>query len=244
VHLDLVRRSLAELIGTFCLVFIAAGSTIYGDPTVNALAYGFVVFAMVSSFSSVSGGHFNPAVTLGFFVTRRIAASLAIVYVAIQLVGATLAALVLKYVLPSVVKGIHLGAPSVSVTIDAGKAVTIEAVITFFLVLVVFATAVDPSGVYDRVAGLAIGLTVAFGVMMAGGLTGGAMNPARAFGPELVSDHWTDWWVWWVGPLAGGALAAVLYEVLYLDRLSDDEEPALSAPADEAAADEATDAPA
>ena len=242
--LDLVRRGLAELIGTFCLVFIAAGATIYGDPVVNALAYGFVVFAMVTSFAQVSGGQFNPAVTFGYFVTRRISASLAVVYVALQLVGGILAALVLKYVLPSVVKGIHLGAPSVSVTIDAGKAVAIEAVITFFLVLVVFATAVDPTGAYDKIAGLAIGLAVAFGVMMAGGLTGAAMNPARAFGPELVSDHWTDWWVWWVGPLAGGALAAVLYEVMYLDRYSDEEEPAFSVRAEEDDADDATDAPA
>ena len=240
----MVRRGLGEFIGTFCLVFIGAGATIYGDPTVSALAYGFVVFAMVSSFAQISGGQFNPAVTFGFFVTRRISASLAVVYAGVQLAGATLAAVVLKYVLPSVVKGIHLGAPSVSVTIDAGKAVAIEAVITFFLVLVVFATAVDPTGAYDKVAGLAIGLTVAFGVMMAGGLTGGAMNPARAFGPELVSDHWNDWWVWWVGPLAGGALAAVVYEVLYLSRDSDKEEPAFSVLAEEDAADEATDAPA
>jgi MIP family channel proteins len=240
---DLIRRGLAEFIGTFCLVFVSAGSLIYGDPVVSALAYGFAVLVMVSSFAQISGGHFNPAVTLGFLVTRRIPASLAVFYAAVQLAGATVAALLLKYVLPPVVKNLHLGAPTVSVTIDASKAVTIEAVITFFLVLVFFATAVDPSGAFDRIAGVAIGLTVAFGFMMAGGLTGGVMNPARAFGPELVSGHWTNWWVWWVGPLAGGALAAVLYEVLYLGRRSDEEERAGPVLADDAD-DVATDAPA
>lgn len=249
---ELLRRGVAEFIGTFCLVFISAGALIYGDPIVSALAYGFVVVVMVSAFAEISGGHFNPAVSLAYLVTRRIAASLAVFYVAVQLVAATVAALLLKFVLPSVVKNLHLGAPAVSVTIDASKAVTIEAVITFFLVLVVFATAVEPSGAIEKIAGIAIGLTVAFGVMMAGGLTGGIMNPARAFGPELVSGHWKDWWVWWVGPIAGGVVAAVLYEVVYLvDRGPDEEEPTRSAlSGDEAddttggAEDTATDAPA
>ena len=124
-------------------------------------------------------------------------------------------------------KAYNLGAPSVSSVIDPSKAVTIEAVATFFLVLVVFATAVDPEGAFQKIAGLAIGFTIAMSVMMAGGLTGGMLNPARAFGPELVSDHWTNFWVWYVGPLAGGALAAVLYEVLYLTQRvgAPDEEP-------------------
>ena len=114
--------------------------------------------------------------------------------------------------------------------ITSGKAVTIEAVCTFFLVIVVFATAVDAKGAFDKIAGLAIGFTIVFGVLMAGPLTGGALNPARAFGPELVSGYWTNAWVWYVGPLAGGALAAILYELLYLSRPYHDEE--IGAPAE------------
>jgi MIP family channel proteins len=253
MQLELTRKGVAELVGTFCLVFIGAGAGVYGDGLETALAHGLVIFVMVSAFAGISGGHFNPAVTFGLFVTRRIAVPLAVFYWAVQLIGATLAALLLKQVFPVApasnpqlaqqLAGYHLGAPSVSTLIDPGKAVTIEAVGTFFLVLVVFATAVDPKGAFDKIAGLAIGMTIAFGVMMAGPLTGGMLNPARAFGPQLVSDHWTNWWVWYVGPLAGGALAAVLYEVVYLmgaDHGEGDE--AEDAPP--AGAEPATDAPA
>ena len=249
MQLEVTKKTVAEFVGTFCLVFIGAGAGIYGDPLLTALAHGLVIFVMVSAFAGISGGHFNPAVTFGFFVTRRIAVPLAICYWAVQLIGATLAALLLKYVLPTQVpqlKDYHLGAPSVSSVIDPAKAVTIEAVCTFFLVLVVFATAVDPEGAFEKIAGLAIGLTIAFGVMMAGGLTGGMLNPARAFGPQLVSDYWKNWWVWYVGPLAGGAIAAVLYEVLYLTRRADapDEEPPADPSAPPVGTDPATDAPA
>ena len=249
MQLELTKKGVAEFIGTFCLVFIGAGAGIYGDPLMTALAHGLVIFIMVSAFAGISGGHFNPAVTFGFFVTRRIAVPLAVFYWAVQLIGATCAALLLKYVLPTQVpqlKTYNLGAPSVSSVIDPAKAVTIEAVATFFLVLVVFATAVDPEGAFQKIAGLAIGLTIAMGVMMAGGLTGGMLNPARAFGPQLVSDHWTNWWVWYVGPLAGGALAAVLYEVLYLTQRVDapDEEPPADPVARPVGTEPATDAPA
>ncbi|HSP70854.1 MAG TPA: aquaporin, partial [Gaiellaceae bacterium] len=91
-----------------------------------------------------------------------------------------------------------------------------EAVLTFFLVWVFFATAADPRGTFKQIAGLAVGLTVTFDILMAGVLTGGMMNPARAFGPQLIGNHWTNWWVWYLGPLAGGAVAAVVYELLYL----------------------------
>jgi glycerol uptake facilitator-like aquaporin len=81
---------------------------------------------------------------------------------------------------------------------------------------VIFATAVDPRGTFKSIAGLAIGFTITFDILFAGAMTGGAMNPARAFGPELIGNHWTHWWVWYLGPFAGGAVAAVLYELLYL----------------------------
>src|SRR5207237_7588296 len=112
--------------------------------------------------------------------------------------------------------GLHVGAPSIDPSINAGKAVTIEAVLTFFLVWVIFATAVDPRGTFKQIAGLAIGFTITLDILMGGGLTGGIMNPARAFGPQLVSDTWSHFWVWYIGPFAGGVIAASLYELLYL----------------------------
>jgi aquaporin TIP len=171
----------------------------------------------VSAVGFISGGHFNPAVTLGFLVTKRIAPVLAVWYWLVQFGGAALAALLLNWVLPSAAKtGGNLGVPVVGSGINAGQAVVIEAVLTFFLVWVVFATAVDPRGAFKQISGLAIGLTIAAGVVMAYALTGGAMNPARAFGPQLVSDHWAHFWVWYVGPFAGAVIAASLYELLYL----------------------------
>jgi len=226
---DWGRRGVAEFIGTFALVFVGSGSLIYGDIVGSAFAYGLVIAVMVSSFARISGGHFNPAVTFGFLVTRRIAPALAAFYWLVQLAGATLAALLLKWVLPHQTSGLHVGAPAVNPAIDPAKAVVIEGVLTFFLLWVVFATAVDPQGAFTQIAGLAIGLTITLDILMAGALTGAAMNPARALGPELASGHWTDFWVWIVGPLAGGALAALLYDQLYL-RVAAPAEPATDAP--------------
>ncbi len=214
---DYVRRSVAEFVGTFALIFIGAGSVIYGDIVGVALAHGLVIAVMVSAVGLISGGLFNPAITIAFLVTRRIAPRLAGLYLVVQLVAATLAALLLRWVLPATARsGSHLGAPLLGTGISSGKGVAIEAVLTFFLVWVVFATAVDPRGTFKQIAGLAIGFTIAFDALMGLGLTGAAMNPARAFGPQLVDNHWGHFWVWYVGPLAGGAIAALLYEALYL----------------------------
>lgn len=215
---DYVRRGVAEFVGTFALIFVAGGGAAFArTPTDLALENGLVIAVMVSAFGFISGGFFNPAVTLGFLVTRRIAPLLAVWYFVVQFGAAALAALLLKWILPSGPEsGGMLGVPAINSGIGAGAAVVVEAVLTFFLVWVVFATAVDPRGSFKQISGLAIGLTVAFGVLMAYGLTGGAMNPARAFGPQLVGNHWAHGWVWYVGPFAGGVIAATLYEILYL----------------------------
>jgi glycerol uptake facilitator-like aquaporin len=142
---------------------------------------------------------------------------LALWYWIVQFGAAALAALLLKWVLPTGAQTAgHLGVPALGSGIGAGAGVVIEAVLTFFLVWVVFATAVDPRGAFKQISGLAIGFAIAMGVLMAYALTGGAMNPARAFGPQLVGDHWANWWVWYVGPFAGGVIAAATYELLYL----------------------------
>ena len=214
---DYVRRSFAEFVGTFALIFVGAGAVIYGDIVGVAFANGLVIAVMVSAVGLISGGFFNPAITIGFLITRRIAPSLGVAYLVIQFAAAALAALLLRWVLPPNARsGSHLGVPMLGTGVSSGKGVAIEAVLTFFLVWAVFATAVDPRGTFKQIAGLAIGLTIVFDALMGLGLTGAAMNPARAFGPQLVDHHWANWWVWYVGPIAGGAIAALVYEALYL----------------------------
>jgi len=212
---DYLRRGVAEFVGAFALIFVGAGSAIYGQLVAAAFANGLVIAVMVSAVGFISGGHFNPAVTLGFLVTRRIAPTLAALYWGAQLAAAALAALLLRWVLPAQTS-LRVGVPALASSLSSGKGLVIEAVLTFFLVWVIFATAVDPRGTFKQIAGLAIGLTIVLDVFMGGGLTGAAMNPARAFGPQLVGNHWSNFWVWYIGPCAGAVIAAALYELLYL----------------------------
>jgi aquaporin TIP len=219
---DVGRRSFVELLGTFALVFVGAGTIMSLGPQADAgtlevaLATGLVIAVMVSAVGHISGGHFNPAITFGFILTRRMSALLGVAYWVAQLAGGVLAALLLRWIFPAANRdAANLGAPSVH-TIDIGAALVVEALITFFLVWVVFAMLTDPRSTYSAVAGLAIGLVIVFGMLFAYPLTGGAFNPARAFGPELISNTWSDFWIWYVGPLAGGAIAALLYDEVYL----------------------------
>jgi len=209
---DYLRRIPAEFIGTFTLIFIGAGSVSFARTLTDvALANGLAIGVMVCAMGFTSGGLFNPAITLGFLITRRIAPALAVCYWVAQFAAGALA------VLPNSLESqSHLGVPALGGGIGTGQAVVVEAVLTFFLVWVVFGTAVDPRSTFKAVAGLAIGLTITIDVLMGGVLTGAAMNPARAFGPQLVGNHWAHWWIWYVGPLAGGVIAASVYEMLYL----------------------------
>lgn len=224
---DPFRRAAAELVGTFALIFVGAGSiataATIGDPSLIgiALAHGLTIAVMVSAVGHISGGHFNPAVTFGFLVTRRIDARLAAVYWLAQLAGATVAALLLRWILPATtVDRVELGAPALGGGVGAGAGLVLEAILTFFLVWVVFATAADPRGTFKSIAGLAIGLTITADILIGGPLTGAAVNPARAFGPQLVQGFWSDGWIYYVGPLLGGAAAALAYDRLYLRPLA------------------------
>ena len=220
------RAAVAEFVATFALVFIGAASVIVAGPSGGgivavALAHGLVLAVMISVVGHISGGHVNPAVTIGVWVAGKVDTLRAVVYVLAQLVGAIFGALLLRVIMPGDVwQAANLGAPALSrvVGLGAGRGVLIEAVATFFLVFAVFGTSVDERGAFARTAGFTIGLVVAFDILAVGPLTGAAMNPARAFGPELVAGVWSDWWVYWVGPIAGAVVAAVLYSGAFLRR--------------------------
>lgn len=215
----------AEFLGTFTLCFIGQGALCAqylmdngpGSLLPIALAYGLALAAMVSALGSASGGHFNPAITLGFVVTGRQSLTSAITYWLSQLLGAVVASLMLRSIVPGeVAAATHLGATGVAPEIGASSAFLLEFVLTFLLVTVFWGTTVDETG--PRLGGLAVGFAAAMGVLMGGRLTGAAMNPARAFGPALATATWASQWVDWAGPLAGGAVAALVYKNLVLRR--------------------------
>jgi aquaporin TIP len=216
---DDARRAAAEFVGIFALTFVGAGSIMASGNNLLAVAaaHGIILAVMVSAVGHISGAHFNPAITFGFLITGRILPLIALAYWAAQFAGATLAALLLKWIFPNViVSGAKLGAPALSPAIGAFPGVVLELIMTFFLAWVVFATAADPRGAFKSIAGFAIGLTIGADILMGGPLTGAAMNPARAFGPELVENYWSNAWIWYVGPLLGAGIAALAYEYLYL----------------------------
>ena len=217
---DFVRRGVAEFVGSFALTFVGAGAiavTLGGDLVAIALAHGLVIGVMASAVGHISGGHFDPAVTFGFLVARRIDPALAVVYWISQMLGAVFGALLLILVVPDdLTDAVNLGVPALGEGVGGGAGFLLEAILTFFLVWVIFATAADPRGTFKSIAGLAIGFTITLDILIGGPLTGAAMNPGRAFGPQLVGGEWADAWVWYLGPLLGGAAAALLYEWLYL----------------------------
>jgi aquaporin TIP len=227
VERDVLRRAVAEFVGTFALIFVGAGSIMTAAGPADqspllaaALAHGLVIAVFASAVGHISGAHFNPAVTFGFLVARRMAPSLALVYWVAQFGGAVIGALLLRWIYPAELRdGLALGAPFLE-GISGAQGFAIEAILTFFLVWVIFASAADPRGTFKAIAGLAIGFTISFDVLMGGPLTGAAMNPARAFGPELVQNFWDDAWVYYTAPVLGGAVAALLYDFLYLRPLA------------------------
>ncbi|HEU4882041.1 MAG TPA: aquaporin [Longimicrobium sp.] len=209
------RALTAEAIGTFALCFIGilainvdviGGAEGTGSLATVAFAHGLTIMVMVAALGAISGGHFNPAVTAGFVATGRMTPVRGAQYAGAQLLGAVLASLLVGWFGLDIVRA---GTPALSSNVSPAAAVVVEVVTTFFLVLVIFGTAVDhraPKSVYP----FAIGLTVALDIMATGPITGAAMNPARAFGPALVGGGWANHWVYWVGPLIGGVLAAFL----------------------------------
>jgi MIP family channel proteins len=220
---DSWRHFAAEFIGIFALVFVGGASIMTtqmgraSDVLLTvAAAHGVILAIMVTATMRISG-HLNPAVTLGFLAARRIEPMMAMIYIVAQLLGATVAAYVLKWTFPvAVATGARLGGQSLALDVGFGTGIALEAIATFFLVFVVFGTAVDPHA--PKVGGFAIGLTVMADILAIGPLTGASMNPARSFGPAIASGIFEAQAVYWIGPIVGGIAAALLYDTLFLRR--------------------------
>jgi MIP family channel proteins len=219
----ITAKLLAEFIGTFSFVFIGAGTAaVVGDgvglPGIAAiaLAHGFTIMAFAFAYGSVSGGHMNPAVTVGVLAAGAMSAGEAIGYIVSQLIGGVAGALLLRTVLggaatglglPALAHNLALGATSLTITPAAGF--MIEAVLAFFLVTVVLGTAV--AGRAGSLAPLAIGMTLTFNILMGGALTGAPFNPARALGPMVATGNFSDAWLYLTAPIVGAIVAALLH---------------------------------
>jgi MIP family channel proteins len=215
----------AEAIGTFLFFFVGAGAVVLGQhsPDANgglvgvAFAHGLALAVLVSALGAVSGGHFNPAVTFAVWITGRIEPARAAMYVVVQLAAAVIAGLALRLVFPeSSWEPVALGTPALGEGTDVMQGIVIEAILTMVLLVAVFGTAIDPRA--PKIGGLAIGLAVAADILMGGPLTGAAMNPARWFGPAVASGTFDDWYVWWIGPLLGAAIVALVYRFVWEER--------------------------
>jgi MIP family channel proteins len=213
------KAYLAEFVGTFGLCFIGAGAIVTNAMTGGAvgligiaLAHGLVLAVMVSALGHVSGAHVNPAVTIGLLVGGKIGGGRAVGYIISQLAGGVVAGLLLRVIYPVAIwSPVNLGTPGLSSGVSAGTGVLVEVILTFFLVLAVYGTAVDEKA--PKIGGFGIGLVLVFDILMGGPLTGASMNPARTFGPALASGSWGAHWVYWVGPILGGILAAIVYKL-------------------------------
>ena len=211
----IARRCAAEFIGTFSLVFAGTGAIIINDLSGGevtqvgiGLTFGLIVAAMVYATGHISGAHINPAVTLGFCLTRHFPLKEMPVYWAAQLGGAAIASLSLR-ALFGVVADLGATLPAGSTSQSFG----LEIVLTFFLMFVIMAVATDVRAV-GPTAALAIGGTVGLDSIFAGQISGASMNPARSFGPALVGSVWTDHWVYWASPAIGAGIGSLFYKCL------------------------------
>jgi aquaporin TIP len=209
--MDKLRPCLAEFIGTFALIFVGIGAikTAGYDVLAVALAHGLTIGAFASATMHISGGQLNPAVTFGLVFGGHMGLADAVRYWIAQLLGGITAAWICLGLFGRDV--VVNGTPQLIMPITPAQGILVEAILTFFLVFVVHGTAVDERG--RRVAGLAIGATVTLDILFGGSLTGAAMNPARVFGPAVAANFWKSHYIYWVGPLLGGALAGLVYRV-------------------------------
>jgi MIP family channel proteins len=226
----LLQKLAAEFIGTFAVVFVAAGAVCADrylqsqtQPSFGligvALAYGLATAVMVTSFAHVSGGHLNPAVTIALWVTRRQGTLRSLFYCVAQLLGSLLAAYLLLAIVPEQVwRPIGMGTPDLATDFTRLHAMLLEGALAFLVVLAYFATVLDERSALAKAGGFAVGLMVMADVLLGSPFVGtSAANPARSFGTALVSRHWQSQGVFWVGPLFGGVIAGVIYDRLFLN---------------------------
>jgi MIP family channel proteins len=223
------QKLAAEFLGTFAIVFTGAGA-ICADRYLQsqslasfglvgiALAYGLGVGAMVTAFGHISGGNLNPAVTIGLWVTRRLDTLHAVFYCLSQLLGGIAAAYLLVAVLPQPAwVSVGLGTPDLVPDVTRWRGMAVAGVMAGAIVLVYFATVLDERGAFAKLGGFAVGLAVVVDVLLGAPFVGAsAANPARAFGTALASRHWHNHGVFWIGPLLGGIVAAVIYDRFFL----------------------------
>jgi MIP family channel proteins len=232
----LLRPCVAEMLGTFMLCFIGAGAICTDGWTGGsvgllgtAIAYGLALAVGVTATMNISGGHLNPAITIMFWVYKKIDNDKALFYILSQLLGALIAGAMLMLLFASSGGSTHLGTPHIATdvltTTSTGgwakyqipaTAIGIEAVLTFLLAFAILGTVVDPRA--PKVGGFAIGMAIAAGMLIGGPITGGAMNPARAFGPGLWDAGAFGWEifrtsqvVYWIGPIIGALAAGGIY---------------------------------
>jgi MIP family channel proteins len=215
---SLARRATAEMTGTALLVFFGAGAVIMDSfPSGGyhlfgiAVVYGLVTGLAVSMTMGISGGHVNPAVTIAMLVIRRITAREAFIYVVSQLAGALIAGFLVRWlVAPNVGHVIGYGSPRLSSAVTFWQGAGLEAILTFVLMSAMMATVFSARG--PRIGGLGVAMALIPAVMVGGSLTSGVLNPARAFGPAVAAGNATAQGVWWIGPIVGAVVAALLWQ--------------------------------
>jgi MIP family channel proteins len=214
--LPLWRRAAAEAIAALALVTAGCGAIIADTQYHGALGavgvslvFGLVIMVMVYATGHLSGAHINPGVTVAFTLTRHFPPRDAVVYIAAQLTGATAGALLLLVLWPDQPANLGATVPTVAV----GRAFLYELIMTAILMFVIMAVATDTRAV-GAAAAIAIGGTIGLDALFGGPATGASMNPARSFGPALVSGTWTDFWVYVAGPVVGAALGACAYQLV------------------------------
>ena len=213
---SLRNKFLVEIVGTFILVYaIASAATVYSDSGQLGvigigLVHALVLTAIVYAIGYRSGAQVNPAVTIGLLVAKKITGREAAVYIIAQIIGAVIAA--------AVVYSIFGSGMSASVTLPSEdnivRALILETVMTFTLVYVVLATTTSKNFKTLPLAGLAIGFTLGLNVIFGGSITGGSLNPARSFGPALITWEFNYHWIYWIAPIVGGLIAAGVYKIL------------------------------
>ncbi|KAH0642479.1 hypothetical protein AABB24_034312 [Solanum stoloniferum] len=221
---DCIQALIVEFICTFLFVFAGVGSAmaankLNGDPLVSlffvAMAHALVVAVTISAGFRISGGHLNPAVTLGLCMGGHITVFRSILYWIDQLLASVAACALLNYLTDGMITPVHTLANGMSY----GQGLIMEVILTFSLLFTVYTTLVDPKkGILEGMGPLLTGLVVGANIMAGGPFSGASMNPARSFGPAFVSGIWTDHWVYWIGPLIGGGLAGFICENFFIVR--------------------------